>query len=79
MLGHEVVAFASLGRSTASVVPASHETLTGLGRAGWVTVPFTPKHPPLGVLADLVEESYRLVAPKRLVARLEELATGRRA
>ena len=51
----------------------------GLGPAGWVTVPFTPKHPPLGVLTDLVEESYRLVAPKRLVARLEELATGRRA
>jgi predicted DNA-binding protein (MmcQ/YjbR family) len=53
-------------------VPAGY----GLGRAGWVTIPFATKHPPLGVLTDLVEESYRLVVPKRLVARLEELATG---
>jgi predicted DNA-binding protein (MmcQ/YjbR family) len=57
-------------------LPGAVPTGYGLGRAGWVTIPFATKHPPLGVLTDLVEESYRLVAPKRLVARLEELATG---
>jgi len=37
-----------------------------------VTVPLaTPKAPPFGVLTDWVEESHRLVAPKRLVAELD--------
>lgn len=43
----------------------------GLGRAGWVTVPLTSKEAPPGVLCDWVEESYRVVAPKRLVAALD--------
>jgi len=43
----------------------------GLGRAGWVLVPFLEGTPPLAVLKDWVEESYRLVAPKRLVAELD--------
>ena len=41
----------------------------GLGRAGWVTVPIADV--PLDVLHDWVEDSYRIVAPKRLVARLD--------
>ena len=41
----------------------------GLGKAGWVTVPIADVPP--AVLRDWVEESYRLVAPKRLVARLD--------
>jgi len=41
----------------------------GLGRAGWVTVPVADV--PLDVLRDWVEESYRIVAPKRLVAALD--------
>ena len=60
----------------ALAIPAAEPTGYGLGRAGWVTIPFRTKLPPLGVLIDLVEESYRLVAPKRLVARLDESATG---
>jgi predicted DNA-binding protein (MmcQ/YjbR family) len=43
----------------------------GLGRAGWVDVPFVDTTPPLDVLKDWVEESYRLVAPKRLIAELD--------
>ena len=43
----------------------------GLGRAGWVTVPFHDTTPPPAVLKDWVEESYRRVAPKRLVAELD--------
>jgi predicted DNA-binding protein (MmcQ/YjbR family) len=45
----------------------------GLGKAGWVTVPVTGV--PLATLRDWVEESYRIVAPKRLVAELD--ARGR--
>ena len=36
-----------------------------------MTIPFKTKPPPLGVLTDWVEESYRTVAPKRLVAELD--------
>jgi predicted DNA-binding protein (MmcQ/YjbR family) len=43
----------------------------GLGRAGWVTIPFRDTTPPLDVLKDWIEESYRIVAPKRLVSELD--------
>ena len=52
-------------------VPGAEPTGYGLGRAGWVTVPFRATTPPLEVLKDWVEESYRLIAPKRLVADLD--------
>jgi predicted DNA-binding protein (MmcQ/YjbR family) len=45
-------------------------TAYGLGKTGWVTVPVTGVEFP--VLRDWVEESYRIVAPKRLVAELGE-------
>lgn len=48
--------------------PSSH----GLGRAGWVTVPFQAELPETPVLLDWVEESYRAVAPKRAVRALDE-------
>jgi len=41
----------------------------GLGKSGWVTVPVASAPP--AVLRDLVEESYRIVAPKRVVALLD--------
>jgi predicted DNA-binding protein (MmcQ/YjbR family) len=44
----------------------------GLGKAGWVTVRLDGDLPPEGVLLDWVEESYRAVAPKRLVAALDD-------
>jgi predicted DNA-binding protein (MmcQ/YjbR family) len=43
----------------------------GLGKAGWVNVPFG-RSPSVGVLCDWVEESYRTVAPKKLVKELDE-------
>jgi predicted DNA-binding protein (MmcQ/YjbR family) len=43
----------------------------GMGRSGWVTASFGPKdRPPLDVLRSFVDESYRAVAPKKLVAGL---------
>jgi predicted DNA-binding protein (MmcQ/YjbR family) len=53
--------------SVPGAAPASH----GLGKAGWVTVPLSRDTPSVDVLCDWVEESYRLVAPKRLVAELD--------
>jgi len=53
-------------------VPGAEPTGYGLGRSGWVTVPFRETTPPLDVLRDWVEESYRLVAPKPLIAQLDE-------
>ncbi|MFF5208386.1 MmcQ/YjbR family DNA-binding protein [Streptosporangium sp. NPDC000396] len=43
----------------------------GLGRAGWVTISLMGELPETEVLLDWVEESYRAVAPKKLVARLD--------
>jgi len=50
-------------------VDGAEPTGYGLGKAGWVTVPITGL--PIATLRDWVEESYRIVAPKRLVAELD--------
>ena len=54
----------------ALAVPGAAPTGYGLGRGGWVTVPFRQTTLPLNVLEDWVVESYCRVAPKRLVAEL---------
>src|SRR5271170_5418448 len=51
--------------------PGATPTHYGLGRHGWVSVSLGPEAPPPLVLCDWVEESYCLVAPKRLVRALE--------
>jgi predicted DNA-binding protein (MmcQ/YjbR family) len=56
----------------ALTVPGAAPTGYGLGRAGWVTVPFRDTTPPVNVLTDWVEESYRRIAPKRLVGELDQ-------
>ena len=58
-------------------VPGAAPTGYGLGRSGWVTISFGERTPPLDVLKDWVEESYRVVAPKRLIAELDEHASRR--
>lgn len=58
----------------ALMAPGAEPTGYGLGRGGWVTIPFARGTPPLGVLTDWVEESYRIVAPKRISALLDEPA-----
>ena len=52
-------------------LPFAAPTGYGLGRAGWVTARF-PRgaRVPLDVLRLWIDESYRAVAPKRLVAQL---------
>lgn len=47
----------------------------GLGRSGWVRVPLEEKGAPdAGLLCDWVEESYRVIAPRRLIAELDAAA-----
>jgi predicted DNA-binding protein (MmcQ/YjbR family) len=43
----------------------------GLGSSGWVTVPLDADGVDVGLLREWVEESYRVVAPKRLLAGLD--------
>lgn len=43
----------------------------GLGKASWVTMPLDSKLPPIGVLREWVEESYRAVAPKKRIKELD--------
>ena len=48
----------------------------GLGRHGWVSATFPPgADVPVGMLCDWIDESYRLIAGKRLVAELDRRAT----
>ncbi|MCD9140901.1 MmcQ/YjbR family DNA-binding protein [Streptomyces albireticuli] len=56
----------------ALAVPGAAPTGYGLGRSGWVSVPLTGDGgAPVELLCDWVEESYRTIAPKRLVAELD--------
>jgi predicted DNA-binding protein (MmcQ/YjbR family) len=55
-------------------VEGAEPTGYGLGTSGWVTVPLRAPGVTLDVLRDWVEESYRIVAPKRLVAELDAVS-----
>jgi predicted DNA-binding protein (MmcQ/YjbR family) len=52
--------------------PFAEPTGYGLGKSGWVSLSFTKKdRVPVDLLARWIEESYRAVAPKKLVAQLD--------
>lgn len=52
--------------------PFCEPTHYGLGRSGWVTATFAPDaRPPLDMLRSWIDESYRTIAPRKLVAALE--------
>ncbi|MET9814611.1 MULTISPECIES: MmcQ/YjbR family DNA-binding protein [unclassified Streptomyces] len=52
--------------------PGAEPAGYGLGKAGWVSIPLEqPGAPAAEVLCDWVEESYRVIAPKRLTAELD--------
>jgi len=60
--------------------PFTKPTEYGLGKSGWVSSSFGPRDkPPLDILKAWIDESYRAVAPKKLVATLpdtSDLQTG---
>jgi len=55
----------------ALAVAGAEPTGYGLGRSGWVNVPLHAEGVTLDLLRDWIEESYRIVAPKPLVAELD--------
>jgi predicted DNA-binding protein (MmcQ/YjbR family) len=57
--------------------PFASPAAYGLGQSGWVTARFDPgAEVPFDLLALWIDESYRAVAPKKLVARLGERVSG---
>ena len=69
-----------LSRIAAGLLVISLVTGCAYGlRSGWVTLPVVGKGlPKVGVFEDWIEESYRAVAPKKLVAELDRRADGQR-
>lgn len=58
--------------SEALLLPFTEPTHYGMGKHGWVTASFGPEdEPPLFLLRGWIDESYRAIAPKRVVAVLE--------
>ncbi|MFG2804332.1 MULTISPECIES: MmcQ/YjbR family DNA-binding protein [Streptomyces] len=52
--------------------PGAEPAGYGLGKAGWVSIPLEQQGGPAAeVLCDWVEESYRVIAPKRLIVVLD--------
>jgi predicted DNA-binding protein (MmcQ/YjbR family) len=52
--------------------PGAEPAGYGLGRAGWVRIPLAEQGAPAAeLLCDWVEESYRAIAPKRLIAEVD--------
>ena len=59
----------------ALAVNGAEPTHYGLGKHGWISLPVgATDGPPAEVLCDWIEESYRIVAPKRLVKLLDTAA-----
>jgi predicted DNA-binding protein (MmcQ/YjbR family) len=53
-------------------LPFTAPTGYGLGKSGWVTAKFGEKGaPPIEILEGWILESYRAIAPKKLIAKLE--------
>ncbi len=60
-----------LSNAVALMLPFAEPTRYGLGKSGWVSARFGPKDEvPLDMLSSWIDESYRAVAPKKLVAAL---------
>jgi predicted DNA-binding protein (MmcQ/YjbR family) len=56
----------------ALTAPGAEPAGYGLGKAGWVRIPLAEQGAPAAeLLCDWVEESYRVIAPKRLIADLD--------
>jgi predicted DNA-binding protein (MmcQ/YjbR family) len=59
----------------ALMMPFAQPTGYGLGKSGWVSASFGARDtPPLEMLRKWLDESYRAVAPKKLVAQLDGAA-----
>ena len=84
-VGGKAFLFMHMGAEQLSLsckLPASHEmalmlpfakpTGYGLGKSGWVSAAFGPNdEPPIDLLREWLDESYRAIAPKKLARELE--------
>lgn len=66
-----------LSNEEALSMPFTEPTGYGLDRGSWVTV-HAPPDTPVDLLLDWIEESYRAVAPRALVGRLDTEAAAPR-
>ena len=56
----------------ALLLPFTEPTHYGMGKHGWVTAHFGPNDsPPVPILRDWIEESFRTIAPKTIVKALD--------
>lgn len=55
----------------ALLLPFCKPTAYGLGKSGWVSAQFPDKLPPVEMLKQWIDESYRAQAPKKFVKQLE--------
>lgn len=56
-------------------LPFAEPTAYGLGKSGWVSASFSAgEAPPISLLEQWIDESYRAQAPKKLVAQLDGAA-----
>jgi predicted DNA-binding protein (MmcQ/YjbR family) len=61
-------------------LPFTEPTGYGLGKSGWVSARFTTgKDVPLSLIGEWLDESYRAIAPKKLVATLTSSAVASKA
>jgi predicted DNA-binding protein (MmcQ/YjbR family) len=58
-------------RDMAADLPFAEPTHYGMGKYGWVTAHITPKEPPFDLLKAWLNESFRAVAPKKVVKQLD--------
>lgn len=59
-------------RKEALAIPGAEPTGYGLGKSGWVTITIGPKsRPDVNRFLQFIEESYRAIAPKKLVSQLD--------
>ncbi len=62
-----------LSSDMALMLPFAEPTGYGLGKSGWVSAAFEPsgKSPPVALLKEWLDESYRALAPKKLLKVLD--------
>ena len=59
-------------RYEALELPFTEPTHYGMGKHGWVSFKFTKgEAPPVDLLLEWIDESFRAVAPKKLLAKLD--------
>jgi predicted DNA-binding protein (MmcQ/YjbR family) len=64
-------------KDAALMLPFATPTGYGLGKSGWVSAEFAKSDkPPLEMLRQWIDESYRAIAPKKLVDQIGTAAAG---